>query len=70
MIIFFLFFNGNCSNFPKLCYINSFFKGNRLCIILEYAPYGDLARAIRKGQTMKKPFPEDMIWSFFTQVRS
>lgn len=39
-------------------------------IVMEFAPYGDLARAIRKGQAMRKPFPEDMIWSFFIQVRS
>lgn len=49
-------------------YHEAFIDGNRLCIVLEYAPYGDLARAIRKGQSMKKPFPEDMIWSFFVQA--
>lgn len=49
-------------------YNEAFIDGNKLCIVMEFAPYGDLARAIRKGQAMRKPFPEDMIWSFFIQV--
>ncbi|CAG9466460.1 unnamed protein product [Pedinophyceae sp. YPF-701] len=49
-------------------YHEAFIDGNKLCIVMEFAPYGDLARAIRKGQAMKKPFPEDMIWSFFIQA--
>ena len=51
-----------------VAYHEAFIDGNKLCIVMEFAPYGDLARAIRKGQAMRKPFPEDMIWSFFIQV--
>lgn len=53
-----------------VAYHEAFIDGNKLCIVMEFAPYGDLARAIRKGQAMRKPFPEDMIWSFFIQART
>ena len=49
-------------------YREAFLDGQRLCIVMEYAPYGDLQRCIRKREAHRKPFPEDLIWSYFIQV--
>ena len=49
-------------------YREAFLDGQRLCIVMEYAPYGDLQRCIRKRDAHRKPFPEDLIWSYFIQV--
>lgn len=49
-------------------YHEAFIDGHWLCIIMEYANNGDLARFIKKGADIKKPFPEDIIWKFFIQV--
>ena len=46
----------------------AFIDGNRLCIVMEYAPFGDLSRALRKRQLQKKLLPEDLIWSYFIQI--
>jgi|TARA_B110000259_G_scaffold97206_1_gene112361 serine/threonine protein kinase len=46
----------------------AFIDGNRLCIVMEYAPFGDLSRALRKRQAQKKLLPEDLIWSYFIQI--
>jgi serine/threonine protein kinase len=35
-------------------YHEAFVDGNHLCIVMEFAPNGDLARFIRKGQEFKK----------------
>ena len=42
--------------------------GNLLCIVMEYAPNGDLGRFIKKGNELKKAFPEEIIWKYFTQI--
>eukprot|EP00959_Pyramimonas_sp_CCMP1952_P416195 8720094-Pyramimonas_sp.AAC.1 len=34
-------------------YHEAFVDGNRLCIVMEYAPHGDLSRAIRYVQTFR-----------------
>lgn len=49
-------------------YHEAFVDGNRLCIVMEYAPYGDLSRAIKKRQTQHKPLSEDLIWSYLIQI--
>ncbi len=49
-------------------YHEAFVDGNRLCIVMEYAPYGDLSRALRKRQQQHKPLAEDLIWSYFIQI--
>lgn len=36
---------------------------------MEYAPYGDLKRYIDKGVRMAAPFPEEIVWRIFMQVR-
>lgn len=46
----------------------AFIDGNRLCIVMEYAPFGDLSRALRKRQAQRKLLPEDLIWSYFIQI--
>jgi len=51
-----------------ITYHEAFIDGNRLCIIMEYAQNGDLARAIRKRASQCRPFPEDLIWSYFIQI--
>lgn len=51
-----------------IAYNEAFLDGNRLCIIMEYAPDGDLAKIIKKHQMMKRPIPEDQIWRYFIQV--
>lgn len=51
-----------------ITYHEAFIDGNRLCIIMEYAANGDLARAIRRRASQCRPFPEDLIWSYFIQI--
>lgn len=51
-----------------IAYNEAFLDGNRLCIIMEYAPDGDLAKVIKKYQLMKRPMPEDLIWKYWIQV--
>lgn len=51
-----------------IAYNEAFLDGNRLCIIMEYAPDGDLSKVIKKWQMMKRPMPEDLIWKLFIQV--
>lgn len=58
---------------PHFCLSQSgfheaFIDGNRLCIVMEYAPFGDLSRALRKRQAQRKLLPEDLIWSYFIQI--
>mmetsp|Transcript_41658 Transcript_41658/g.79602 ORF Transcript_41658/g.79602 Transcript_41658/m.79602 type:complete len:516 (+) Transcript_41658:462-2009(+) len=49
-------------------YHEAFVDGNRLCIVMEYAPHGDLARAIRKRAAQQKYFSEDQIWNYLIQI--
>ena len=42
--------------------------GNLLCIVMEYAPNGDLSRFIKKGNELKRAFPEEIIWKYFVQI--
>ena len=35
---------------------------------MEYAPNGDLGRFIKKGNELKKAFPEEIIWKYFMQI--
>ncbi|KAL3139701.1 hypothetical protein ABBQ38_004011 [Trebouxia sp. C0009 RCD-2024] len=49
-------------------YHEAFLDGNLLCIVMEYAPNGDLGRFIKKGNELKKAFPEEIIWKYFLQI--
>jgi len=51
-----------------ISYNEAFLDGNRLCIIMEYAADGDLAKVIKKYQLLKRPLPEDLIWKYWIQV--
>ena len=48
--------------------IYSITAGNLLCIVMEYAPNGDLGRFIKKGNELKKDYPEEIIWKYFMQI--
>ena len=50
------------------CTTASLGAGNLLCIVMEYAPNGDLGRFIKKGNELKKAFPEEIIWKYFMQI--
>lgn len=49
-------------------YHEAFLDGNLLCIVMEYAPNGDLSRFIKKGNELKRAFPEEIIWKYFVQI--
>ncbi|KAL3134399.1 hypothetical protein ABBQ38_006461 [Trebouxia sp. C0009 RCD-2024] len=49
-------------------YHEAFLDGNLLCIVMEYAQYGDLGRLIKKAIELKKAFPEKIIWKYFMQI--
>ncbi|GAX80415.1 hypothetical protein CEUSTIGMA_g7854.t1 [Chlamydomonas eustigma] len=51
-----------------ISYNEAFLDGNRLCIIMEYAQDGDLAKVIKKYQLLKRSMPEDLIWKYFIQT--
>ncbi|KAF5837626.1 kinase-like domain-containing protein [Dunaliella salina] len=51
-----------------LAYNEAFLDGNKLCIIMEFAPDGDLAKVIKKHQVLHRPVPEDLAWKYFIQV--
>jgi len=40
----------------------------RLCIIMEYAPDGDVSKLIKKWAFLKRPMPEELVWKLFIQV--
>jgi len=54
---------------PKclLLFISCYSSPHR-CIIMEYAPDGDLAKVIKKYQMMHRPMGEDLAWKFFIQA--
>jgi len=49
-------------------YNEAFLDGNRLCIVMEYAPNGDMSRIIKKQATARKPLDEMQIWKYFIQI--
>lgn len=42
--------------------------GNKLCIVMEYAPAGDLATFIKAAAASKLPLPEATVWQIFLQL--
>jgi NIMA (never in mitosis gene a)-related kinase len=42
--------------------------GNKLCIVMEYAPAGDLASFIKAAAASKLPLPEATVWQIFLQL--
>ncbi|GAX75126.1 hypothetical protein CEUSTIGMA_g2570.t1 [Chlamydomonas eustigma] len=56
-------------NHPSVIrYHEAFLNGNKLCVVMEYAPFGDLRYYISKGQRLNAPFPEEAIWRIFLQL--
>ncbi|PNH01947.1 Serine/threonine-protein kinase Nek7 [Tetrabaena socialis] len=49
-------------------YNEAFLLGNKLCTVMEYAPFGDLRYYISKGAKLKTPFPEEAVWRIFLQL--
>ncbi len=54
--------------FTQIRYHEAFLNGNKLCVVMEYAPFGDLRYYISKGQRLRAPFPEEAIWRIFLQL--
>ncbi|WIA15752.1 hypothetical protein OEZ85_002367 [Tetradesmus obliquus] len=46
----------------------TFLAGNKLCIVMEYAPAGDLASFIKAAAASKLPLPEATVWQIFLQL--
>eukprot|EP00198_Chlamydomonas_reinhardtii_P012499 XP_001701836.1 NimA-related protein kinase 1 [Chlamydomonas reinhardtii] len=49
-------------------YNEAFLLGNKLCTVMEYAPFGDLRYYISKGAKLRTPFPEEAVWRIFLQL--
>eukprot|EP00798_Chlamydomonas_sp_ICE-L_P002825 gene2825-4982_t len=49
-------------------YHEAFLNNSKLCVVMEYAPFGDLRYYISKGQRLRAPFPEEAIWRIFLQL--
>ena len=53
-------------------FIETFYEakvvGTKLCIVSEFAEYGDLDNLIRKRKSIKKKFLEEDIWRFAVQI--
>ncbi|KAG1667982.1 hypothetical protein FOA52_000626 [Chlamydomonas sp. UWO 241] len=49
-------------------YHEAFLNGNKLCVVMEYAPFGDLKYYVSKGLRLNAPFPEEAIWRIFLQL--
>ncbi|KAG2499664.1 hypothetical protein HYH03_002601 [Edaphochlamys debaryana] len=49
-------------------YHEAFLQGNKLCTVMEYAPFGDLRYYIGKGAKLRTPFPEEAVWRIFLQL--
>ncbi|KAL6757723.1 kinase-like domain-containing protein [Haematococcus lacustris] len=49
-------------------YHEAFLNGSKLCVVMEYAPFGDLRYYINKGQRLNAPFPEEAVWRIFLQL--
>lgn len=56
-------------NHPNVIrYHQAFTNGTKLCVIMEYAPYGDLKNLIDKALKCKSYFPEELVWKIFLQM--
>lgn len=42
--------------------------GNKLCIVMEYAPAGDLSSFLKAAAASKLPLPEATVWQIFLQL--
>ncbi len=51
-----------------LAYNEALIENNKLCIVMEYAPDGDVRKVIQKAQQARKLPPEDLVGSLRTDV--
>lgn len=51
---------------PMLCC--TVLSGNKLCIVMEYAPAGDLSSFLKAAAASKLPLPEATVWQIFLQL--
>lgn len=42
--------------------------GNKLCIVMEYAPAGDLSSFLKAAAASRLPLPEATVWQIFLQL--
>lgn len=42
--------------------------GNKLCIVMEFAPAGDLSSFLKAAAASKLPLPEATVWQIFLQL--
>lgn len=42
--------------------------GNKLCIVMEFAPAGDLSSFLKAAAASKLPLPEATVWQIFLQM--
>lgn len=42
--------------------------GNKLCIVMEFAPAGDLSSFLKAAAASKRPLPEATLWQIFLQL--
>ncbi len=52
----------------QIGYHEAFLHGSKLCVVMEYAPFGDLRYYITKASKLQSPFPEEAIWRIFLQL--
>jgi NIMA (never in mitosis gene a)-related kinase len=49
-------------------YLDSFIDGQKINIVLEYCPMGDLNSLVEKQKIAGKPFVDNMIWKIFIHL--
>ncbi len=52
----------------QIRYHEAFLQGSKLCVIMEYAPYGDQKHYLDKGLRLKSSFPEEAVWRILLQI--
>jgi len=51
-----------------ICYKESFFDGNNLCVIMELCDGGDLLQKIEANKKRNQLLPEAEVWQYFIQM--
>jgi serine/threonine protein kinase len=49
-------------------YFDSFIDDQKINIVIEYCPFGDLNSVITKQKLTKKPFVENLVWKIFIHI--
>lgn len=50
------------------CPARGVLPGNKLCIVMEFAPAGDLSSFLKAAAASKLPLPEATVWQIFLQL--